>query len=151
VRVEQRPERLGVGRGAHGARGLPNGLDQRKEVAVLGEHGVDQHSSARILMRLGVHGLLLGQRMGDQLGLAPPDQGVGCGAGTWQIAPGRGVDKRLHLDGKGTGQLCVMILDGLDGPGIRGTGCDNDGTHETPPTQRDEAPTAPRPALCGEA
>ena len=58
--------------------------------------------------------------MRDQLALAPPDQGERRGAGSGQIAPVRGVDQCLHLDGKSTGQLCVMTLDALDGPGIRG-------------------------------
>ena len=135
VRVEHRPERLGVGRGAHRAGGLPKGLDQGDEVAVLGEHGVDQQSGAKVLMRFGVQSLLLRERMRDQLDVTPSDQGVGRGAGPGQIPPGRCIDNRLDLDGQGARQLCVMVLDGLDGLGVCGAGCDNDRTHmRTPPT-----------------
>jgi hypothetical protein len=82
-----------------------------------------------------VHGLLFCERVRDELGVTPPDQGIGGGAGPRQIATGRSLDQRLHPDGKGTGELRVMILDGLNGLGICGACCDNDHAHGTPPAQ----------------
>src|SRR5450756_1549858 len=95
-------------------------------------------------MGLGVHGLLLCEGMRDELGVTPPDQGVGGGAG--QATPGCSLQKRLNLDPKGAAQPGMMILDGLDGfdglSGVEicGACCDNDGTHRTPPARTWWAP-----------
>jgi hypothetical protein len=97
---------------------------------VLGEHGVNQQSGARIFMSPGIHGLLFSERMRDQLGVTPPDQGAGCGAGSGQIISRGGFDKRLHVDSEGAGQVCVMILDGFDRLRVCGACCDNDRAHE---------------------
>jgi hypothetical protein len=79
---------------------------------------------------LGVHRTFLGEGVRDQLGLAPLDQGFGCGGCSGLIASGSSGNERFHLDGKGTRQLRVMVLDGLDRLGVCGAGCDNERAHE---------------------
>ena len=54
---------------------------------MLDEHGVDQQPGTRIFVGRGVHSLLFGERVRDQLGLTPSDQRFGGGGGSGQIAP----------------------------------------------------------------
>jgi len=89
---------------------------------------------------LGVHRTFLGEGVRDQLCLAPLDQGFGRGDCSGLIASGSSGNECLHLDGKGTRQLRVMVLTASTAWTSAALVATTSVLMRTPLAQRDEGP-----------